>query len=309
MAQPPMGQRRNWAPMPGGGFLGLLVAFTPADVPRRAAIVVAPGAAGRDATSIAADLLKAAPDRIRVGSLDAAGQARTTDLPLEDYVARVVAGEGQPGAPAAAQEALAIAARTFALANPNRHAADGYDMCDTTHCQALRPATPVAKAAAAATAGRVLLDQNRPAPIFYSASCGGHTELPSQVWPGAIDYPFLPAQRDESCAEEGAWTSEITAPQIERALRSAGLKGDALRSLAIVARSSSGRVTRLRADGFSPSEVHAEEFRLAVGRTAGWALLKSTAFEVRRSSRGYQFTGRGVGHGVGMCVVGAALAI
>ena len=42
-----------------------------------------------------------------------------------------------------------------------------------------------------------------------------------------------------------------------------------------------------------------------MGRVAGWQRMKSTAFDVRRTGAGYQFTGRGFGHGVGLCVIGA----
>jgi SpoIID/LytB domain protein len=296
------------ASMPGGGSLGILIAFTPADAPRRATIVVAPGAAGRDATSIAGDLLAPAQNAqgtVRVGVATADGKTRVETLPLDDYVARVVAGEGKPRDSEAAQQALAIAARTFTLANRDRHRAEGFDMCDTTHCQVLRPATPMTRRVAAATTGRVLMDRGRPASIYYSAWCGGHSELPSNVWPGAHDHGFDRAGKDEACAGEPEWKSEVIAADIERALRAAGLKGDRLRDLHIVDRNGSGRVSRLRADGFTPPELTAQDFRTALGRVAGWQLLKSTMFDMRRSPRGYTFIGRGSGHGVGLCVLGA----
>jgi SpoIID/LytB domain protein len=323
------------APMPGGGVAGIVVALVPADHPTRGVVVLAPGAAGRDASSIAADLLtgdqrgqtptpdsrpvqtptrdvaraptltRGTPVALRVSSISSAGTPRVDNLPLEEYVARVLAGEGQPRAADAAQQALAIAIRTFALANRNRHRREGYDLCDTTHCQVLRAATATTRRAAEETAGRVLVHQNQPATIFYSAWCGGRTELASQVWPGAIDYAFEPAQEDDACRDEPGWTSEIDARDLERALRLAGLRGDRLRSLRIVARNASGRVSRLRAEGFTPAEVTGDDFRIAVGRVAGWQQVKSTMFEMRRISNGYVFTGRGFGHGVGMCVVGA----
>ena len=40
--------------------------------------------------------------------------------------------------PPAALEALAITIRTYALANRDRHRADGFDLCDETHCQVVR---------------------------------------------------------------------------------------------------------------------------------------------------------------------------
>jgi peptidoglycan hydrolase-like amidase len=81
-------------------------------------------------------------------TLRIAVHGRVTRIALEEYVARVVAGEGDPKAPAAAQQALAITVRTYALANLNRHRRDGYDLCDATHCQVLRAATVASRAAA-----------------------------------------------------------------------------------------------------------------------------------------------------------------
>ncbi len=320
--------------MPNGTALGLVVALTPADQPTRAMVVAAPGAAGLDAASIAAELWGrvqfSASDRNGLGtatpapSTDSGGSAingpdppvrlgrtlpngRTTveRIAVNEYIAQVLAGEGQPRASDAAQEALAITARTFAAANRNRHRSEGFDLCDTTHCQVVRPATAMTRRAAEATSGRMLLHQGQPAFVFYSAWCGGHTELASQVWPGAVEYTDGSSLEDDSCEGEPAWTSEIRAGEIERALRAAGLRGSRLRGLRVLARNESERVARIRVDGFTPSEMSGHEFRMAVGRVAGWQLIKSTAFDVERTGTGYRFRGRGFGHGVGLCVIGA----
>jgi len=232
------------------------------------------------------------------------GRVQVQVVALEEYVARVVAGEGQPRAGDAAQQALAVSARTFALANRGRHGRDGHDLCDTTHCQVTRPSTPVTRRAALATAGQLLLTAGRPASIFYSALCGGRPERASEVWPGAEDYG-APPEDDDACRSEPAWTSDIPAGGIERALRAAGLRGSRLRELRVVQQNATGRATRLRAEGFSPNEISAQDFRMAVGRVLGWQHLRSTQFELRRTSAGYRFTGRGFGHGVGLCVIGA----
>lgn len=327
------------APMPGGSWMGLVVALEPADRPTRGVVVVAPGAGGVDAAEIAADLLQGASKgrgqlangtgaatatpgplkggapavagpnaaslrMIKIGVTDRNGRVRPTDLDLEDYIARVVTGEGQPNAADAAQQALAITARTFALANLNRHRREGYDLCDSTHCQVMRPATEAAKRAAAATAGRVLVHQGQPASVFYSALCGGRSELASEVWPGAINYSSS-SHEDEACEDEPGWSSEVRVDQIERALRAAGHRGERLRDLRVISRNNSGRVAQLRVEGFSPNQISGHDFRTAVGRVAGWQHMKSTAFEVRRIGSGYRFTGRGSGHGVGLCVIGA----
>lgn len=330
------------APMPGGGAMGVVVALTPAERPERAIVVVAPGAAGLDAASIAAQVLKepassstsnsqgrgpgvgagvgaarepplrsngdswlAIPETIRIGITGDDGKTTIETMPLEEYVAHVVSGEGDVRGGDAAQQALAIAVRTFALANRHRHRREGFDLCDTTHCQVLRSVTAASQRAAALTAGRVLLHDRQPAFVFYSAWCGGHLEQASAVWPGAVDYLAPGDREDDACANEPGWTSDMRASEIERALRASGLRGDRLREFRVEARDASGRAAMLRAVGFSPSLVGAHDFRMAVGRVLGWQRLKSTAFELDRTGIGYRFRGRGFGHGVGLCVIGA----
>src|SRR6266545_1921474 len=136
------------------------------------------------------------PQSLRVGMLRPGGGYTIQTIPLETYVARVLAGEAVRDSEPAALEALAITVRTYALANLRRHGADGFDACDQTHCQVLRPAMPATERAARATAGRVLLYKGAPASVYFSASCGGRTEIPSNVWPGADDPSYLPSRDD-----------------------------------------------------------------------------------------------------------------
>lgn len=280
-------------------LVGLLVAIAPgagASPPTRQAVPPGP---------TEADLAGASPDRVvRIGLLPRDGRARIVSLPLESYVARVLAGEGEPRAGDAAQQTLAITARTYALANLGRHRRDGYDLCDTTHCQVLRPSTETTRRAAFATAGRILTFDGAPAVIFYSAWCGGRSELPSAVWPGAIDPPFEPSVRDDACVDEPGWQVELSRPVIQRALAGLGFEGR-LRDVTIVERSGSGRVTRLRLDGLTPADISGNDFRLAIARALGPTTLRSTAFDLRATRAAVRFTGRGFGHGVGLCVVGA----
>ena len=269
-------------------------------------VIYAQPQAGRPSRPLSASAVSAQkPVTIRLGRTVANGRTRIETIDVDAYIAQVLAGEGQPKAADAAQQVLAITARTFALANRNRHRAEGFDLCDTTHCQVVRPATAITIRAAEATSGRVLLHQGQPAFVFYSAWCGGKSELASQVWPGAIDYAYEPALEDDACEDEPEWQSEVRADVIERALRTAGLRGSRLRNLRVLSRNTSGRIARLGVAGFTPGEISGNEFRMAVGRVAGWQLIKSTSFEIDRTRTGYRFEGRGYGHGVGLCVVGA----
>ena len=289
---------------------GLVVGVTPSALPAIGFVLVASGGAGVDAAALAADRLSAqattAPATVRVGAEQTGGGYAIRTMPLEEYVAGVLAGEAARDSSPAALEALAITIRTYALANLRRHGADGFDLCESTHCQVLRRPTPATERAAAATAGRVLLDHGVPASVFYTASCGGHTEHPSAVWPGAADPPFLPSRTDDACEGEPAWAADLAAVDLARALRAGGFNGDRLRDLRVISRNPSGRVAWLRLEGLTPAEISGQDFRTIVGRILGWQHVKSTAFDVQRTASGFRLAGHGSGHGVGLCVIGSA---
>ncbi|MEK6629542.1 MAG: SpoIID/LytB domain-containing protein, partial [Acidobacteriota bacterium] len=308
------------APMAGGGSLGLLVATVPDEHPRYGIVVLAPGGAGSDAAAIAADLLvrygvehgvgaansRPDPATIRVGRARRTGGYDIQSLPIEEYVSQVVSGEMVPAAPVAALDALAIAVRTFAAANRDRHQADGFDLCDLTHCQVLGRATAETDRASAATRALVLFDGNSVAHVYFSAACGGYTDVPSHVWPGAADPAYLPARPDPACAGEVPWSAEIPEPQLRRVLQAAGLRGSGIREFKVASRHRSGRAASLEVAGMQPPTIDASLFRTFAGRVLGWNVVKSTMFDVRRSGAGYVLTGWGLGHGVGMCVRGSA---
>jgi stage II sporulation protein D len=256
------------APMRSGGRgLGLISAITPADSPRFGIVVALPGGSGAQAAETAAAILRlltprvatnavkgqalwaAAQDgasrpavvRMRIGQPTAEGYAVET-LDAEEYVARVVAGETSDATPAAAREALAITARTFAMVNRGRHAGDGFDLFTLTHCQVTRPATRSSRAAADRTRGQVLMlpldgdrdgRSSRLAPVFYSASCGGTLADARSLLANAdgATMPWLASRPDPAGVEEIAWQTDISADDLLHALQQSGSRGDTLRNL------------------------------------------------------------------------------
>ena len=240
-----------------------------------------------------------AASRGRTVRLGPAGGGRPSSIPLEVYVARVLAGEAEPRAAQAAHEALAVAIRTYALFNEGRHERDGFDLCDSTHCQVPRAATAATRRATLATAGRILTYQNRPAELFYSASCGGYSESATEVWPGA-NYPYLVVAEDDIHDEDVPWVLELTLDQVQRALARAGFEGR-LRDVRVEERNASGRVSMMTVAGLVPAHIRGDQFRMTLGPTA----VRSTAFSLERDGDMVRLTGRGYGHGVGMCVIGA----
>jgi SpoIID/LytB domain protein len=235
---------------------------------------------------------------VAIGSLS--GERGIARIPLESYVARVLAGEAEQNAPDAELEALAIAIRTYATFNVGRHGRDGFDLCDTTHCQVMRQATAATRRAALATAGQILTWRGAAAEIFYSANCGGRSESASAVWPGS-DLPYLTSVKDDVHDDDVPWTFELSLRDLQALLAQKGFAGERLKDVHVASHTPSGRVATLRLNGLEPDAIAGDQFRLLVSPRD----LKSTAFTVEKHGDRLTFTGRGYGHGVGMCVVGA----
>jgi stage II sporulation protein D len=206
-----------------------------------------------------------------------AALAAIVTMPLETAVASVVSAESPPGATTAALEAQAVAARSFLAARQAGHA--DFDFCDTTHCQFLRsPPEPGSGAdeAARSTRGLVLTwheeaaNRDRTLAAMYARSCDGRT----------------------------------------RSLREIGVRGEGYPYYAVPCEYCGRHPELLQRDGEVP--VRSERERLAFNRIHGWGAVPSlpaeSANDAVHGSRlgGSGLGGRGVGHGIGLCQLGAA---
>jgi len=234
----------------------------------------------------------------------------TVTLPLEDYVAGVLAGEATSFRSAESLKAMAVAARTYAARFRGRHQSEGFDFCDTTHCQDLRlsAVTERLEEAAEATEGELLWHDGLPAAAYYHRHCGGSTETASALDP-ELRAPYLRVHSDGFCTTKapGEWQAEVTKEELRQALEAAGLNlPQGVTSLTMVQRTPSGRAERLLLEGSRATPISATALRLAVGRALGWNRIRSDLYEVRDLGDRFLFRGRGHGHGVGLCQVGTA---
>ena len=236
------------------------------------------------------------------------------ELPLEDYVTGVVLAENGREREREALRSQAVVARTFALGNRGRHAGDGYDLCSTTHCQRFAilagAATSQAARAVAATAGEVLREPSGGvAEVYYHAACGGRTSSIASVWGVRAAPSWLRGVSDPLCLgrQDRRWEDRLTREQIEQALRTdpATRTIGRLRRLTISDNDPAGRAVSLTIDGDRRVHLPAWDFKLILGRTLGWNVLKSTLFELIQDRNGYVFRGRGLGHGLGLCQDGS----
>jgi stage II sporulation protein D len=237
----------------------------------------------------------------RTVALGAIGGRKIGDVSLEVYVARVLAGEGEPNAPEATQQALAIAIRTYAIFNTGKHKHEGFDLCDSVHCQVPRSANANSRRAALATAGRILTYKGAAAEIFYSASCGGRSETAAAAWPTTgVVRPYLRSVKDNVHDDDVPWMLEKSLSELQADLERIGFSGT-LKNVEIKSRTKSDRAASLKLSGMRPDRIAGDQFRAAIGTT----VLRSTAFSLKKDHDTVRFTGRGYGHGVGMCVIGA----
>lgn len=234
----------------------------------------------------------------------------TLQIPLEDYVAGVLAGESSVFRSQESLKAMAVAVRTFAVRFRGRHQPEDFDFCDTTHCQdfRLRAVSERLQAAAEATEGELLWHEGLPAATYYHRNCGGTTEASQFVWSG-VKAPYLRQQVDGFCVarNRGEWHSEIRKDELPRALVSAGLRvPSSLDSIIVASRTPSGRIERLRLSGSTTTIIPASDFRLAIGRALGWDRIRSNLYDVHDAGDRWVFHGYGSGHGVGLCQIGTA---
>lgn len=106
----------------------------------------------------------------------------------ETAVASIVAAESPPGAPLEARKAQAVVSRSFLIAARNRH--EGFDFCDTTHCQFLRE-PPSSSKATEETRDLVLSYQGKVIAALYSANCGGKTQTLEGAGWNVEPYPYF----------------------------------------------------------------------------------------------------------------------
>ena len=113
---------------------------------------------------------------------------------IEDYLKSVVPSEISTRAPKAAVEAQAIAARTYAIRNIDRHLKKSdYNLCDTVHCQAyfgISKEDQKHNEAIKATEGKILVFSDTPANTVYHSNCGGYIISSQAAW-GGQNVPYL----------------------------------------------------------------------------------------------------------------------
>jgi len=232
-----------------------------------------------------------------------AGLTAVNIVPVDDYLLSVVPEEMPTDWPAEALKAQSVAARSFALKSRGRHAAEGYDLCTTTHCQlykGIASEKTVSTAAVRATRGEVLTYGGQPIEALFHTDSGGMTESSEDVWGSHV--PYLRAVRDTPLGTM-PWTKTMSKADLEQKLAAKGHAIGRLRAIelsplavgrAAKDRTASGRVKAMIVTGTKGSvTLSGNAWRSLLG-------LKSTLFSAKLTKDSVTFTGFGAGHGLGI---------
>lgn len=139
-------------------------------------------------------------------------------LPLEDYLKGVVPCEMPASFAPEAIKAMAIASRSYTLTHLNAHAAQGFNLCSTTHCHVyggMSVEDPRVTAQIEATRGLVLCHNNLIADAVYHSTCGGFGEDAGNIWKKFSTEPYLISSSDMS--DGSLWNG--SSPLNENAVR------------------------------------------------------------------------------------------
>ena len=244
-------------------------------------------------------------------------------LELECYLAGVLPKELYPDWAPATYEALAVAARTFAIYNCiTTGRGSQYDLGDNqaSQCYGGHSAeTAKSWAAVNATRGVVLAygprGQERIFLAQYSASCGGLVNGAYVIRNAQRIQPLEGGQICNDCAACPRYRWPGVRIRKADILRALGARYDAARRLTrldridVVTATASGRAVWVDVVGDgSPVRLRAEDIRVALLSDGPAAAKRLNSMNCRMVDGGdaIEFTdGRGFGHGVGLCQWGA----
>ena len=286
------------------------------------------------------------PDTLRVFVDHDGLLGLANDLPLEAYLRSVNSSEMTADCPLELLKAQTIAARSTWLATRGRHHhGEAFDICADDHCQCYRGVETIAdssRLATDSTAGLFLCHEGLVCDARYSKSCGGIVEAYENVWENT-PVPYMralcddadeadPPQRSESewrdwiLAEEDVWcnterwqvpamlgysdgyyrwTVEMSRAQAADVLRRrAGLEFGELHDLRPGPRGRSGRL--LSMDVHTDRGIFSIGKELKIRRALSESHLYSAAIWFEWKGDTLVIHGKGWGHGVGMCQLGAA---
>ncbi|MBS1634818.1 MAG: SpoIID/LytB domain-containing protein [Bacteroidetes bacterium] len=222
------------------------------------------------------------------------------DITLDNYISGVVQAEAGRKSHLEFYKVQSILARTFALSHLQKHVAEGFSLCDQTHCQAYFGKTTEVEINKAVSETRdiVVVDENlNLIDAAFHSNSGGETVNSEDVWGRKLTYlrsvndsfsVKMPNARWERKMAKEDWLSYL------KLKHNYPVQDSNARWKAITFTQETRK-----------PYLEANNVRVPLKNVRTDFQLKSTFFTIIPQGDSLLFKGRGFGHGVGMCQEGA----
>lgn len=201
-------------------------------------------------------------------------------LDLEEYLYGVVPSEMPSSWHKEALKAQSVAARNYTYSNLGLHSKNGYDVCDTTHCQVYKGVSnekDTTTQAVNETRGILAYYKDKIINAVYSSSNGGYSDNSENVWGNKEEY--LRAIKDEH--EEGAkiWERTFTFDELKNLAQNIGNINEVI----LEKDTTTGRAVSLKLLGdFGEKILQKEDIRTFFSKSAGGS-LESRNFNIKNA--------------------------
>jgi len=227
---------------------------------------------------------------------------------LEDYIRGVLYHEVSHKWPMEAMKAQAVAARTYAIYRMKERAILEFDVTSDIYSQVYGGRSSEkyrTNLAVKRTRDEVLIYDKKILPAYYHANCGGHTEDVTNLWKHEKLLP-LDGKVCGFCsnAPHYVWKKNLRLKFIQDKLNSKGHSFGLIKDLSIIGSNKSGRIKNIKITERNGKEtvILGKDFRNKVGPN----IIKSNRYSITMKGYYCDLSGKGWGHGVGMCQWGAS---
>ena len=239
--------------------------------------------AGPAANGLTGGAYRGALDLTRSGS----GMIAVNTLPMESYVAGVIAAEVSASWPAEALKVQAVAARSYAMTTNAGGLGALFTQYADTRSQmyrGVRAETPATSAAANATAGEVVTYAGEPVVTYFFSTSGGETENVENSFIGSAPKPWLKGVPDpyDSVSPSHRW-GPLRFTLADATRRLSGYVQGRLKRIRVVQRGVSPRIVRAQVIGTrGTSAITGPQLRRAFGLRDSWIVFRSFSTDVSK---------------------------
>jgi stage II sporulation protein D len=238
----------------------------------------------------------------RAGSFS--GVSAINAVGLEDYVRGVVSAESPAAWPAAALQAQAVVARSYAITTDAGSSSDGFTAYPDTRSQMYRGVAaefPSTEAAVRATRGQVVTYAGKPVITYFFSTSGGRTENVENSFVGALPRPWLKGVKDpfDSVSPRHRW-GPYRMTLSHAGAKLGGLVKGRFKSIKVLQRGFSPRVVRAQVVGTrGRTNVTGSDLRRRFGLYDSWAYYTSITSKAKKVKPAAPSDGGGGGDGSG----------